>query len=242
MIMSGAMKQARYTRHRPLLSDSAWLRLCSSRVAIAGAGGLGSHVLTALSRLGPMELELWDPGITDEPDLNRQVLYGPADVGNSKVHVAAQRLFEQNRELRITALDQEISLRSYARRHPPGESAPVLIFDCLDSFAARGGLADIQQAYQTPVLHAGVEAWYGQASTFLTPERSYARVFGPEFRNIPPADKPVFPHVVSALAAIQVAEFLGWCENPEATPLSDKLLMYDGRTSSTACISLNTSG
>jgi molybdopterin/thiamine biosynthesis adenylyltransferase len=66
----------RYERHRPLLSDRAWERLTSTPVLIAGVGGLGTNVVMHLARLGPLQIELWDPAEVDAPDLNRQILYG----------------------------------------------------------------------------------------------------------------------------------------------------------------------
>ncbi len=236
------MTEDRYTRHRPLLSEEGWERLCGARILIAGVGGLGSHVLGSLGRLAPLVLELWDPGVTDEPDLNRQVLYGPQDLGRNKVETAAERLCTQNPELKITAFAEALTVERFAETRSAADAPEVdVVFDCLDSFSARAGLADIQLRYELPVFHAGVEGWYGQASSFLSAAHSYEQVFGKGFREIPPAGKPIFAHVVAVLAATQVSEFLSWCEDPGRTPLSHTLLLYDGRSSTIDKIALDNS-
>jgi molybdopterin/thiamine biosynthesis adenylyltransferase len=218
----------RFDRHRPLLSNEAWDRLRTTPVVLAGVGGLGSHVATHLVRLGVREIELWDPGTVDEPDLNRQVLYTEADLRRPKVEVAAARL---------TGIDSTIVVRAFGR---PFEAESFLatgevsgrrfvLFDCLDSFAARQQLSVAQERTGCPVFHGGVESWYGQVTTLLSDGGGYTRAFGRDYASQAAAAKPIMPHVVAAVASFQVGEFLSWCEAPERTPLSDAILVYDGR-------------
>ncbi len=231
------MPVTRYERHRPLLSDRAWERLVSTPVLIAGVGGLGANAAMHLARLGPLRMELWDPAEVDAPDLNRQILYGPGDLGSSKVAAARERLEDINPELDLTAVAAALDFERFFQASSLAETAPV-IFDCLDSFAARGGLDRIQQSLSCPIFHAGVESWYGQVTTFLPGGGGYARAFGPDFASNPTPRKPILPHIVSIAAAYQVGEFLRWCENPERTPLSDALLLVDSRDMRTRRVAL----
>lgn len=64
--------------------------LRDARVVVLGVGGIGSWVAYALSSLGIGVLRLVDADIVDESNLNRQILYRAADVGEPKVR-AAQR-------------------------------------------------------------------------------------------------------------------------------------------------------
>ena len=223
------MEENRYMRHRPLISDSAWTRLCETPVLLAGVGGLGSHVLESLSRLGPLTLELWDPGVLNTPDLNRQILYAEADLGRPKVEAAAERLSQINGELTIWPVHGALSAGAFdAESSLVGE--PFVLFDCLDSFGARGELEKIRKESSCPVFHGGVDGWFGQATTFLGSGAGYEGAFGPEFASIPAGPKPILPQTVAAIASFQVSEYLHWCENPEKTPLSSAMLMYDGES------------
>lgn len=60
----------------------------NSRIMVIGLGGIGSHVVQHLVRIGVSTFTLIDPDQVDTSNLNRQVLYERADVGLPKVQVA----------------------------------------------------------------------------------------------------------------------------------------------------------
>ncbi len=239
----------RYVRHRPLLSDGAWERLTNTRIVLAGVGGLGTNVAQIVARLAPVTLELWDPGILDEPDLNRQILYRPEHLGMAKVEVAARELQAINPQIRVDAHQERISAESFARVHdgsprdggPERDDAPGrggvspardqdrIIMDCLDSFEARAGLEDIRRAHGIPVVHGGIEGWYGQVVLFPGQGPGYEAVYGPDFRSMPPAGKPMMPHVVTSIACMQVGLLLEWLERGTEITVPEALYVYDGR-------------
>ncbi|MFP4430952.1 MAG: HesA/MoeB/ThiF family protein [Spirochaetaceae bacterium] len=226
----------RYSRHRDLLSDAAWERLCSIAVVVAGAGGLGSQVLELLVRLGPLVLSVWDPATLDAPDLNRQILYTTRDIGAKKARAACRRLKEINPDANVECHAERLAPDTFA---PERLSLPFVLFDCLDSFAERKGLETIQQAAGCPIFHGGVEGWYGQAATFRPGGVSYRDAFGPEWFRLPKAGKPILPHVCAAVASAQVREYLGWLEAPGSSPLDGGLLLYDGRTLNTRILAVS---
>lgn len=214
----------RYVRHRTLFSDHAWNTLMTTSVVVVGCGGLGSNVLEALSRLAPLDLHLWDPGILDEPDLNRQILYTAHDLGRPKVERAAEVLSNVNPDLSITTHPVALTSSNFI---PPDRS--FVVFDCLDSFQARAALEWIRSHHQVPVFHGGAEGWCGQVHTFLPDSKGYADVFGPDYARIGPGGKPILSPTVATIAAAQVNEFVHWCHDPQ-TPLSGKMLIYNGKT------------
>jgi molybdopterin/thiamine biosynthesis adenylyltransferase len=257
---------SRYERHTPLLSDRAWETLCSTTIVLAGVGGLGTNVAMHLARLGPLRLELWDPGVVDEPDLNRQILYEQSDLRLRKVEVASRRLLRINPELTVGVHPERLTADAFEQasarggagalrdtenggtRAPAGtengdDSNGVAIFDCLDSFDARAALTEVQArlaaaGVRAPIFHGGVETWYGQVTTLLPAAGGYERAFGAGYEAAPHAAKPILPHVVATVASFQVGELLRWCDNPESTPLSDTLLLYDGREMHTRHVAL----
>ena len=241
-----------------MLSDHAWSRLLETDIVVAGVGGLGSQVAVHLARLAPVRLELWDPARVDEPDLNRQVLYDTADLGKLKVEAAAKRLSRINPEAKVRVVASELDGASFFEQPVPGDSrsaaaagaaaagAPraLVFFDCLDSFAARRELTGVQERLARegracPVFHGGVEAWFGQVTTLLPGGGGYERAFGPQYDDGPAARKPIMPHVVSVVASFQLGEFFRWCETPEETPLSNSLLLFDGREMHTRAVRLD---
>jgi molybdopterin/thiamine biosynthesis adenylyltransferase/Zn-dependent protease len=81
--------------------DAALSRLKSKSVTVLGVGGVGSNVALNLAACGIGELHLVDGDRVELSNLNRQLLYTPADVGKPKVEVAAERLAQFDPSLRI---------------------------------------------------------------------------------------------------------------------------------------------
>lgn len=230
----------RYQRHRTLLSDTAWKRLKDTVIICAGAGGLGSFVLELCVRLGPVTLEVWDPGELDAPDLNRQVLYTAEDLGNKKSDAACRRLRSINPEASITCHSQKLTAESFGQAFGTPEShRPFVLFDCLDSFAARAEVELIRRQYECFVFHGGVEGWFGQVAIFPPGKTGYSDAFGEGWDTLPGARKPIIPPVVATIASYQVAAFIGWLENPVSSPALGRILLYDGKTVTTRSVTIS---
>jgi len=204
----------RYRRHVDLMTAGQWERLQSVRILVAGCGGLGSHVLDLLARLAPFRLELWDPGILDAPDLNRQCLYVPADLGKKKTEAALTRLQSINDQLEVAVHTEAIVNDSMIGDDFDGVD---VCFDCLDSFAARASLERAllgamarRHTEGVPVFHGGVSGFYGQVATFYPPELGYEELLGPGFELAQADPKPVFPAAVAMVASLQVSSFFSW--------------------------------
>ena len=78
-------------------------RLREAKVAVLGVGGLGGWAAWSLLTTGIGEMWLIDGDRVEISNLNRQILYTPADIGLLKVEAAAARLRAFNPEARITA-------------------------------------------------------------------------------------------------------------------------------------------
>jgi hypothetical protein len=85
---------SRVDRQIPLLGIDGQRSLESLRFAVVGLGGIGSHVIQALSYLGAKKYLLVDADEVEETNLNRLVFATPSDVGLSKVGVA-RRFIEE---------------------------------------------------------------------------------------------------------------------------------------------------
>jgi len=79
--------------------------LRGATVVVAGVGGVGGAAATYCAAAGVGHLVLLHPGDLEAPDLNRQTLMTPADVGGSRVRTAARTLGRHFPDVRVTALD-----------------------------------------------------------------------------------------------------------------------------------------
>ncbi len=83
-------------------------RLSAARVAVAGLGGLGSHIAVSLARIGVGHLLLVDFDTVDPPNLNRQQ-YFLRHVGLAKTQAMEEILGEINPYLDVQVRCQRVT-------------------------------------------------------------------------------------------------------------------------------------
>ena len=84
-------------------------RLLGARVVMLGCGGLGSWTACGLACAGVGSLVLIDDDDVELSNLNRQLLFTEADLGQAKVEVAAKALKQHNSELHVEAVRQRVT-------------------------------------------------------------------------------------------------------------------------------------
>ena len=161
--MAGDETDERWSRtvRLPGFGLEAQARLRAARVLVVGAGGLGSPAVQYLAASGVGTLGVVDDDVVDRSNLQRQVLFGPGDVGLPKARIAAERV-------RATAPDTHVVV------HPvrlSAETAAVLdgydvVVDGSDSFDTCYVVADEAAARGLPVVWGSVARFDGQVSVF----------------------------------------------------------------------------
>ena len=196
----------RYQRQRALFGARGQLALLRSRVGLVGCGGLGGALFEMLVRLGVGRLVVIDPDVFSETNLNRQLLATVANLACSKVEAARKRAAELNPAVEVTAL---------ARPFQDAAAASLLagcslVFDGLDSVAARRELALLCADLEASLVHGAVDAWCGQVAVippgggleFLYPaDDSVNDSFNDPVSGLQSNLSPT----VNAIAALQVA-------------------------------------
>jgi len=92
------------SRHTP----GTHQKLKSARVAIAGAGGLGSNIAVSLARLGVGELLIVDHDTVEPSNLNRQH-YGISHLGMKKTDALKNQLADINPFINIKTVNTTIT-------------------------------------------------------------------------------------------------------------------------------------
>jgi molybdopterin/thiamine biosynthesis adenylyltransferase len=83
-------------------------KLADLRVTLLGLGGLGSHLLLDLAALGVGHIRAVDFDRVELSNLNRQILYSEADIGQPKVACAARRIREFSSHLDLEPVERKI--------------------------------------------------------------------------------------------------------------------------------------
>jgi adenylyltransferase/sulfurtransferase len=141
----------RYAKQRIFLGTQADGRLRSRRVAVVGLGATGSVIASWLARAGVGHLTLIDRDLVEASNLQRQILYGEADLFKAKAEVAAQRLREANSQIDIAAQVADLTSGN-ARTLLAGFD---LVMDGTDNFEARFLINDYAILTGTPWVYAG---------------------------------------------------------------------------------------
>lgn len=154
----------RYARHIVLreVGGAGQSALKAAHVAIIGAGGIGSPAIQYLAAAGIGRLTIIDDDRVDLSNLQRQTLFGDADIGARKIDAAVRAVSRLNRHVAVTA---------YAARIDAGNAAALLggadvVLDGSDSFATRLAVADAALALHIPLVSAAVGQFEGQLGVF----------------------------------------------------------------------------
>lgn len=154
----------RYSRQimLPQIGQSGQQALGTAKVLVVGAGGLGCPVLQYLAAAGVGCIGIADGDVVEITNLQRQVLYGPADVGQPKAACAAERLRRQN-EL-ITVVEHRVYV--HATNVLELVNGYDVIVDGSDNFATRYLLNDACLITNKPLVSGAIFRFEGQVSVF----------------------------------------------------------------------------
>jgi molybdopterin/thiamine biosynthesis adenylyltransferase len=214
----------RYARHLLLreIGGPGQQRLKAARVLIVGAGGLGAPAALYLAAAGVGALALVDADTVALSNLQRQVLYGVADVGQVKVEAAAERLAALNPHARVTPVAENLT-EANARALIAGHD---LVLDGTDDFATRFAVNAACVAEGVTLVSGAIGRWTGQVGVFAG--RPCYRCFVPEAP--PDAETCAAVGVVGALAGVvgsmMALEAIKLLTNA-GEPLTGRLMIYD---------------
>jgi adenylyltransferase/sulfurtransferase len=154
----------RYARHivLPQVGGMGQRRLKEARIAVVGAGGIGSGVIPALAGAGVGQLTIMDSDVVEESNLQRQPLFRERDLGYSKADLALQFVQRLNRHVKATPaqvrIDSQNARELLADHH--------LVIDGSDNFATRLAVSDACVALEIPLVSAAAIQFQGQVGLF----------------------------------------------------------------------------
>jgi ubiquitin-activating enzyme E1 C len=139
----------------------------NSRVLIAGVGGLGCEIAKNLAMLGIGHLDLIDLDIIEHSNLNRQILFVGAKMGEPKATIAAKKLKEINPNILIKGYHTSLE-----RLDPAIYAAADVVVGGLDSMNARFNLNAQCVRFKKPLVDGGVVGVHGHIYTIFPYENA----------------------------------------------------------------------
>lgn len=228
----------RYARHLVLreIGGPGQQRLKAARVALVGAGGLGSPLALYLAAAGVGRLTVIDDDVVSLSNLQRQILHRTQDIGRAKAARAAEALAEINPHVAVTALAERLTQENVARVLAGHD----VVADGSDNFATRYLVADACGALAIPLV-AGALGTFDASLTTLRPFESGADgAPNPTYRCLFPEPPPagaiptcaeagVLGALAGALGSMMALEVIRQIV-PFGEGLVGRLLMIDARS------------
>ena len=222
----------RYSRHLklPEVGEAGQRKLEAARIAMIGAGGLGSPAAFYLAAAGIGTLVLADDDVVDRSNLQRQILHTDARIGVAKTESARIALSALNPRVRIEAFAERVTSANVERLLDGAD----LVIDGADNFAARYLLNDACVKLVKPLVYGAVHRFEGQVSVF---DAGCQRGIAPCYRCLFPEPPPpeaapncaeagvlgVLPGVIGLLQATEAIKLILGI----GTSLAGRLLHFD---------------
>ncbi len=128
-------------------------RLCASRVAVVGLGGVGSWAAEACARSAIGSLTLIDLDHIAESNINRQIHALDSTLGAAKVGAMATRIRDINPRCVVDAIEEFVDAENVAALIPAGRFEYVI--DAIDHVRAKTALIAHCHAQATPLITIG---------------------------------------------------------------------------------------
>ncbi|MDZ4683096.1 MAG: molybdopterin-synthase adenylyltransferase MoeB [Saprospiraceae bacterium] len=224
----------RYQRHLsiPGFGLEGQQKLKAAKVLVIGAGGLGSPLLMYLAAAGVGHIGIADFDVVEDSNLQRQVLFGEADLGILKVEAAKRRLEALNPHIRILLHPEKLSAQNALNILKDYD----LVADGSDNFPTRYLVNDACVLLGKTNVYAAVSRFEGQVSVFNYPDPQGN--FGSNYRDLHPVPPPpglvpdcaeggvlgVLPGIIGSLQALEVVKVITGL----GQVLHDRIFIFDG--------------
>jgi adenylyltransferase/sulfurtransferase len=166
------LQAGRAARHiaLPQIGAEGQERIASSTALLIGIGGIGCATASYLASSGVGHLILCDFDTVDETNLGRQILFGPADIGELKANRAVAKLAAMNPDVRLSGITDRLSDQALTEAV---QQADVVLDGC-DNFATRFQVNDACVQNNRCLISGAAIRFEGQVA-----------VFGPDYSNSP---------------------------------------------------------
>jgi len=230
----------RYSRHILLdeIGKSGQEKLKLAKVLVIGAGGLGCPALQYLTAAGVGTIGVIDFDVVELSNLQRQVLFGEASLGQNKALAAKDRLIDLNPLISINAYPEKLGVENALELFEEYD----MVLDGTDNFATRYLVNDACVITGKPLVYGAIYRFEGQVSVF-----NYQN--GPTYRCLFP-DPPspgtvpncseigvigVLPGMIGTMQANEVIKII----TGVGEVLSGKLLMMNALTTEFSTIRIS---
>ena len=231
----------RYTRqiNLPEIGETGQQKLLQASVLCIGAGGLGSPALLYLAAAGVGRIGIIDFDRVEESNLQRQILFSTAEIGQPKATEAKKKIAALNPTIQIDAYDEELNAESAERLFPLYD----VILDGTDNFETKFLINDAAIKFGKPLVYGAIQGFDGHASVFGYKDGPCYRCLYPQkpkSRIMNCAEAGVIGAVAGLVGVTQALEAIHIIVGHESfRPLTGKMWLLDSRTMETRLLAIS---
>ena len=196
----------------PEIGATGQEKLKQAKVLVIGAGGLGCPVLQYLTTAGVGTIGIAEFDLVNESNLQRQLLYGSADVGKLKSIIAKDRLEHLNPFVNLEIFNLRVDSSNSIRLLQNYD----VIVDATDNLSARYTINDACITLNKPMVHGAIYKYEGAISVFNYQGGATYRCYNPEteepnIKNPLPIEVGLFgvlPGIIGSYMANEVIKII----------------------------------
>lgn len=217
----------------PGFEEAAQQKLKNAKVLVVGAGGLGCPSAQYLAAVGVGTLSIADDDTISIGNLHRQILYTPAEIGRKKVLVAAEKLQQQNPQIKILAIETRVNSDNALDIIKDFD----IILDGTDNFETRYLINDACVLLGKPLVYGAIYQYEGQVAVWNVANADGTRTpnYRDVFADVDAAQIPncaeggVIPTLAGIIGSMQANEVVKYITG-FGDVLAGKILMFDAQS------------
>lgn len=190
-----------FHRQVQLWGEETQKSLQTKKIAIVGAGGLGSSLAFALGSSGIGEIHMIDFDEVSFHNLHRQIAFKVGDEGKNKAHINAELI--EARCPFVKAIAHNCDFKTWSEKNIEVD----LIIDATDNLPTRGEINEYAKKIKMPWLYGSVEAFHGQVS--FIDKSSFSDAFKIVKKTPAGITAPIVMHIASLQANIALRFLAG---------------------------------
>jgi adenylyltransferase/sulfurtransferase len=189
-----------FNRQIQLWGEATQKSLQNKKIAIIGAGGLGSTLAQALGTSGIGEIHIVDFDTVSNHNIHRQIAFTLEDEGKNKAKTVCKLIESKNPFVKVLAFDTSFGDFSQL------ENSYDLILDATDNLPVRSQIDSYAKKIKIPWIYASVEEFNGQVCFF---EEANFQVFNISDHKPGGITAPIVMHIGSLQANLALRFLAG---------------------------------
>ncbi|SFV56852.1 Sulfur carrier protein adenylyltransferase ThiF [hydrothermal vent metagenome] len=191
-----------FSRQIKLWGEESQHILQNKKIAIIGAGGLGSSLSFALGSSGVGEIHIVDFDEVSLHNIHRQIAFKTTDEGRNKAKVNADLIMQRCPYTK--AIPYDLNFQEWSNLN----IAVDLIIDATDNLPTRAQIDTYAKQRSIPWIYGSVEAFNGQVCFFE--KASFRDFFAVKERTPAGIAAPMVMHIASLQANLALRYLVGW--------------------------------